>query len=55
MLKFGSICVVTGLLYAMGGALTADGQKNQVIPDFAPSLLGRVGVKRFQTALSIRC
>ena len=37
MPKFGSICVVTGLLYAAGGALAADGPKNQVIPDFAPT------------------
>src|SRR2546421_8552919 len=35
MFKFGSICVVTGVLYAAGGALAADGPKNQVIPDFA--------------------
>ena len=35
MPKFGSICVVTGVLYAAGGALAADGPKNQVIPDFA--------------------
>ena len=35
MLKFGSICVVTSLLYAVVGALAADALKNQVFPDFA--------------------
>jgi hypothetical protein len=39
MFKFGSMCVVTGVLCAAGGALAADGPKNQVIPDFAPTYL----------------
>src|SRR5438309_3662326 len=37
MPKFGSICVVIGVLYAAGEALAADGPENQVIPDFAPT------------------
>jgi hypothetical protein len=39
MYKFGSMCVVTGVLCAASGALAADGPKNQVIPDFAPTYL----------------
>jgi hypothetical protein len=35
MFKFGSICLVTGVLCAAGGALAADGVKKQVIPVFA--------------------
>jgi hypothetical protein len=35
MFKFGSMCLVTGLLCAAGGALAADRVKNQVIPNFA--------------------
>ena len=37
MLKFGSICVASVVLYAVGGALAEDGSRNQVIPDFAPT------------------
>src|SRR5436190_6047652 len=37
MFKFGSICVMTGFLCAADGALSADGTKDQVIPDFAPT------------------
>jgi len=37
MFKFASICVVTGVLYAAAGALSADGPKDQVIPEFAPT------------------
>src|SRR6266704_2243789 len=35
MFKLGSICVVTGVIYAAAGALAADVLKDQVIPDFA--------------------
>jgi hypothetical protein len=35
MFKFGSMCLVTGVLCAAGGALAADPVKNQVIPNFA--------------------
>ena len=35
MFKFGSMCLVTGLLCAAGGALAADRVKNQAIPNFA--------------------
>src|SRR3989440_11020952 len=35
MFRLGSICVVASFLYAAGGALSADGPKNQVIPDCA--------------------
>ena len=37
MFKLGSICVVTGVIYAAAGALAADVVKDQVIPDFAPT------------------
>src|SRR5437870_13074137 len=37
MFKLGSICVVTGVIYAAAGALAADVLKDQVIPDFAPT------------------
>jgi hypothetical protein len=37
MFKSGSMCLVTGVLCAAGGALAADGAKHQVIPDFAPT------------------
>jgi hypothetical protein len=37
MFKLGSICGVTGVIYALAGALAADVPKNQVIPDFAPT------------------
>jgi hypothetical protein len=37
MLKFGSICVATVVLYVVGGALAENGPKNQVSPDFAPA------------------
>ena len=37
MFKFGSMCLLTCVLCAAGGALAADGPKNQVIPDFAPT------------------
>jgi hypothetical protein len=39
MFKFGSMCLATCVLCAAGGALAADGPKNQVIPDFAPTYL----------------
>ena len=36
MFKFGSICLVTGVLWAAaGGALAAEPVKRQVIPNFA--------------------
>src|SRR5271168_4563393 len=35
MFRFGSICLVTGVLCAAGGALAADPVKKQVIPNFA--------------------
>jgi len=35
MFKFDSVCLVTCVLCAAGGALAADGAKNQAIPDFA--------------------
>ena len=35
MFKFGSMCLVTGVLCAAGGASAADGAKTQAIPDFA--------------------
>jgi hypothetical protein len=37
MLKFGSMCLLSGVLYAAGGALASDGAKKQMIPDFAPT------------------
>src|SRR5882672_2464924 len=37
MFKFGSMCLLTGVLCAAGGALAADGAKKQAIPDFAPT------------------
>jgi len=37
MVKLGSICVVTGVIYAAAGAWAADVLKNQMIPDFAPT------------------
>jgi hypothetical protein len=37
MFKLGSICVVTGVIYAAAGAWAADVPKQQVIPDFAPT------------------
>jgi hypothetical protein len=35
MFKFGSMCLLAGILCAAGSALAADGVKKQVIPDFA--------------------
>jgi hypothetical protein len=35
MFKFSSMCLVTGVLCAAGGALAAEGAKSQVIPNFA--------------------
>src|SRR5215468_12459538 len=37
MLKFRSMCLVTGLACVAGGALAAEGVKTQAIPDFAPT------------------
>ena len=37
MLKFPSICAMTAVLCAASAALGADGPKNQVIPNFAPT------------------
>jgi len=37
MFKIGSMCLLTGVLCAAGGALAADGAKKQAIPDFAPT------------------
>jgi hypothetical protein len=37
MFKLGSICAMTGVIYAAAGVWAADVPKQQVIPDFAPT------------------
>jgi hypothetical protein len=37
MCKYRSMCLVTAILCAAGGAVSAEGVKKQVIPDFAPT------------------
>jgi hypothetical protein len=39
MFKFGSTCLVTGVLCAAGAASAADGPKGQMFPNFAPTAI----------------
>ena len=37
MVKFGAICLATGLVCAAGAVSAEDAAKNEAIPDFAPN------------------